>query len=250
MAALLPSVLSRGSAKAMLMFSAIFFDLDDTLCDDAGASQRAVALACRRLRDSGAAVDVTALATAYITAATALWTVDPLQLAGPVRRMRRQAWGTALAATGVDGALVDQVVDLYAHARRETYTLFPESLPLLRRLRAQGIHLGLITNGPADLQREKITMMGLACEVDQLRIAGEEGVSKPDPAIFHRALHAAAIAPDRALMIGDSWEKDILAARAVGMAALWISSTSPTIRAAEPCVRHIREVADWLAATR
>lgn len=225
------------------MFAAIFFDLDDTLCDDTGASRRAITLACARLRAQYPSAIPAALDRAYLDASRALWTDDPVRLAGPVRAMRLQAWTAALASVGADTALALPAVTLYAEARRETYALYPEALPLLHALRAT-CHLGLITNGPADLQRDKVTAMGLVNNVDQMVIAGEVGVSKPDPDIFHFALRQAGCFASQAIMIGNSWEKDILAARAIGMTALWICPDAAPDTA--DTLPHIREVPAWL----
>ncbi|MHB9134113.1 MAG: HAD family hydrolase, partial [Armatimonadota bacterium] len=230
--------------KMPFPYTAIFFDLDDTLCDDAGASRRAVARTCRQLGDVHPALRALPLESTYIEASTALWTTDPVKLGEPVRTMRLQAWTTALEHIGADAALAEPAVALYAAARRETYLLYPEVIPLLRSLR-EDYHLGLITNGPADLQREKITVMKLANEFDQLVIAGEVGCSKPDPAIFLRALQHAGCQPTAALMIGDSWEKDILAARHLGMDALWICPGAPPEVNVLP---HIREIPGWIAS--
>ncbi|HEY3377019.1 MAG TPA: HAD family hydrolase [Armatimonadota bacterium] len=228
------------------MFAAIFFDLDNTLCDDTGASRCAVARACHFLGARFPRLAETPLEAAYLTASTALWTDDPVLLRGPVRAMRRQAWATALHQVGGDPTWTDVAVDCYTQARRETYRRFPETIPLLRALR-QRYHVGMITNGPADLQREKLTVMGLIGEVDAITIAGESGYSKPQPEIFHLALRHAGCAPAQALMIGDSWEKDIVPARDLGMTALWISPAPPAAAISVATLPHIRDLAHWLA---
>jgi len=225
------------------LYTAVFFDLDDTLADETGASRRAVTRVCRELSGRILTIPADRLEAAYLAASAALWTADPERLAAPVRLFRLEGWANALAEIGADRFLAPEAVELYAAARRATYLLFPESLPLLRLLRTH-CHVGIITNGPADLQREKVTMMGLEHEVDTLLIAGEVGISKPDPAIFHRALARAGCLPAEALMVGDSWEKDIRAARAVGMDALWVTPTA--VKEAQ-AVSHIRDAAGWLA---
>ena len=50
----------------------------------------------------------------------------------------------------------------------------------------------------------------------------KEGISKPDIAIFHRALAAAKCLPDNAVMIGDRLDNDIAPAKKVGMKTVWI----------------------------
>jgi len=49
-----------------------------------------------------------------------------------------------------------------------------------------------------------------------------EGVAKPAPELFRRVLERAEVSPGAALMVGDSYGKDIEPAAAVGMRTLWL----------------------------
>jgi FMN phosphatase YigB (HAD superfamily) len=44
---------------------------------------------------------------------------------------------------------------------------------------------------------------------------------KPHPEIFHRALRALALQPDRVLHVGDRMDCDVQGARAAGLRAAW-----------------------------
>ena len=48
------------------------------------------------------------------------------------------------------------------------------------------------------------------------------GVRKPDPAIFQIAVQALACPPERTLVVGDSYEKDILPAHTIGCRTVWM----------------------------
>ena len=71
-----------------------------------------------------------------------------------------------------------------------------------------------------------------------------EGVAKPDPAIFERALARAGVAPHEALHVGDSLREDYHGARAAGLSALLLErhGTGPagisTIQSLEGVLRH------------
>lgn len=88
--------------------------------------------------------------------------------------------------------------------------------------------LGLITNGPVDMQTKKLEKMDFIHFFDpQLRIFSEaEGVSKPEPKIFYTALKKAGAKASEALHIGDSLKHDIAGANAVGMGSALIHSQS------------------------
>ncbi|TAA48509.1 HAD family hydrolase [Corallincola spongiicola] len=49
------------------------------------------------------------------------------------------------------------------------------------------------------------------------------GLSKPDPAFYQFILNELGLAASDVVMIGDHWDKDILPAAGLGMAAVWIN---------------------------
>ncbi|MCC0566490.1 HAD family hydrolase [Brevibacillus borstelensis] len=56
---------------------------------------------------------------------------------------------------------------------------------------------------------------------DKALISEWEGLQKPDPAIFLRALAKLGVPAEDALFVGDHPENDVRASRAVGMKAVW-----------------------------
>ena len=86
--------------------------------------------------------------------------------------------------------------------------------------------------------------IGLTREVEFLMVSSLEGVAKPDPTIFERALARAGVAPHEALHVGDSLREDYLGARAAGLSALLLERHGPgpqgisTIRSLEAVVPH------------
>ena len=55
--------------------------------------------------------------------------------------------------------------------------------------------VGIVTNGPPDLQREKLTATGLLSHVDEVAISGELGWGKPDAAILESILDRLRVEP-------------------------------------------------------
>lgn len=97
---------------------------------------------------------------------------------------------------------------------------------LLESLRDRGLKLGLVSNAidPPGLLHRDLEQLGVAQRLDVAVFSSEVGRRKPDPSIFELALTRLAVAPERALMVGDSVANDIAGARALGMAtcqALW-----------------------------
>lgn len=51
----------------------------------------------------------------------------------------------------------------------------------------------------------------------------ELGVEKPDPEFFHEILRRMDMLPQECVMVGNTYEKDIAPAKAVGMRTVWLS---------------------------
>ncbi len=100
--------------------------------------------------------------------------------------------------------------------------LLPGALAALRAARA-GRRTALLTNGPAHVQRPKVETFGLVGEVDFVGISGELGHWKPDAEAFHEVLKRLGVAPEEALMVGDSLDFDITPAKALGMRTAWVT---------------------------
>jgi FMN phosphatase YigB (HAD superfamily) len=97
--------------------------------------------------------------------------------------------------------------------------LYPDAVPCLAALRAEGYLLGLAGNQPAwagDLLRD------LGLPVDVVATAGEWGVEKPSPAFFARLAGAAGAPPHEIAYVGDRLDTDVLPAVAAGMTAVFL----------------------------
>lgn len=121
-------------------------------------------------------------------------------------------------------AAAAQLADAYyaQYARRRQPV--PGALALLQALRPH-YRLGIITNNRTAEQTEKLHFLGMADLVDALITSEDVGVPKPDPRIFHAALHRLAAQPAETVLVGDNWQADVLGALAVGIRPLWLNRT-------------------------
>lgn len=143
------------------------------------------------------------------------------------RGYRPAVWRQALAEFEVDDPeLAAAMADAYVSAQRRGHSLVDGAGDLVRSLAGRR-PLGLLTNGPPDIQRLKLDGTGLADCFDAVVISGELGIGKPDPAIFAHTLDQLGAAAASSIMIGDSWERDVLGALGAGMAAVWIADGRP-----------------------
>ena len=97
---------------------------------------------------------------------------------------RRQAWRTALTAVGLeDQALVGTAQAAFANAQARGHPLVKGAAQTINEL-GRRYRLGLLTNGPSDIQRLKLQRTGLASRFETVSISGETGLGKPTPAAF------------------------------------------------------------------
>jgi putative hydrolase of the HAD superfamily len=232
---------------------AILFDLDDTLLDYSGRSDACWTESCAAVA-APTGLDAQRLVLAVREVARWFW-------GDPVRHRRERvdmlgAWTKiaeeALRRCGVapDG-LAPRIAADFARRRRDGWTLFPDARALLERCRQAGVPLGLVTNGDARMQRDKIAMHDLAPFFEVIVIEGEFGAGKPDPEVFHHALARLGARPEQTWMVGDNLDWDIAGAQAVGARAAWIDRAGaglPVSATARPdrVVRGLDELTDLL----
>lgn len=231
----------------------MLLDLDDTLLEDGTVIADVLGEVCGRA-SARLGVDPVALERAARTRARELWRgaptgplverlgissweglsaafdgghdcVAPLRAWAPA--YRRATWAAALVDVGVACAeadrVVDDVADDYRRTRWDTHRLLPDALAVLGALRDAGHRLGLVTNGPPDLQRRKVEATGIDGWFGTIVISGAAGAGKPDPAVLHRALAALGGEPSDAVMVGDNPRTDVAAAVAAGVAAVHLA---------------------------
>lgn len=92
---------------------------------------------------------------------------------------------------------------------------------VLKQLSAKGFKIGIIANqsfGTVD----RLQKWGLLKYISLVLSSAEEGVAKPEPEIFIRALNRADCKPCEAVMIGDRLDNDICPAKRLGMNTIWL----------------------------
>lgn len=101
-----------------------------------------------------------------------------------------------------------------------------ETLAALR----EHMRIAIVTNGPSELQREKLALLDLERHVDWVVISGEVGCEKPERAIFEHVLNLAGVDATRAAHVGDSLVTDVAGANDAGLHSIWLRSALVTAR--------------------
>lgn len=118
------------------------------------------------------------------------------------------------------GRPLEEVLDaLLAAIRFEPY---PEVPGVLAELRERGLALVVCSNWDVSL-REVLRATGLARLVDGVVVSAEEGVAKPDPQLFARALALAGVPAEAAVHVGDTYGEDVAGALAAGVRPVFLA---------------------------
>jgi putative hydrolase of the HAD superfamily len=135
---------------------------------------------------------------------------------------RTDVYRALLQQLGRPGDLAGELEAHFWQCYSRRCTLPEDSSVTLDALRASGKRLGVITNGTAAWQSRKLDDLGLATFFDVVLISETEGVSKPDSAIFARALERCGVErPGEAMYVGDHPDVDVAGAHAAGLVAVW-----------------------------
>lgn len=151
------------------------------------------------------------------------------------RRYRKAVTGTAIRAEDFEEKVIE-FSKQNLNGTHEAAKFFGIKLPpwhneaekpytdaesVLKQLTIRGYRLGIIANQSLGT-KDRLSSWGLLRYFNLVLASAEEGVSKPDLEIFHRALTAANCLPDNAVMIGDRLDNDIAPAKKIGMKTVWI----------------------------
>ncbi len=106
----------------------------------------------------------------------------------------------------------------------EYIRLYDGARELLEALRAGGRRVWLLSNAQAIFTRDELDRLDIARLFNGVYLSSDYGVKKPDRRFFEALLKGERIDPAGAVMIGNDGACDILGARAVGLATVYLRS--------------------------
>lgn len=109
----------------------------------------------------------------------------------------------------------------YAAVNGDRTTIYPKVIEGLQAMRAKGMHLACITNKAGDFTLPLLARTGLAPYFPVVVSGDTTAEKKPHPAPLLHACAAFGVAPNQAVMIGDS-TNDALAGRNAGCRVLCV----------------------------
>ncbi len=111
----------------------------------------------------------------------------------------------------------------YLPVREFGWQLYPDSLDVLRELKALGYLVGINTTRPftGDMLMPDLVDYGLAQYIDAVVCSGDTGYIKPHPSTFDLVLSKLGVRASEAVMVGDDAIGDMSGAKLMGMHTVW-----------------------------
>ena len=212
------------------MIKAVFFDLDNTLCDSDTTWRIAVRETFQLLRKRVPGVSEEAFTKAWTKVHQELFQqLDAGQC--PMAEVRDLRFQCVFKELNLPISKITAELNDFLSARYIAGLQLYEDVTVLEAL--QAYHIGIITNGAhdkhTDSQFSKVRHLGLNERIQSLTISDEVGVRKPHIKIFEVACERAGILPTDAMFVGDSIENDIVGANRVGITSVLIDRKSDTL---------------------
>ncbi|MGE7880763.1 HAD family hydrolase [Bacillus sp. NPDC094077] len=131
----------------------------------------------------------------------------------------------------------NQYIELY----KKNWIVFGDVLYTLHSLQQRGFSLGIISNGDYEQQIEKLTALNILQYFKYIFTSSEIGISKPDPAIFQRAVLQSNLELKDCYYIGDRLETDAISSATAGMQGIWLNRNHSQLKCDVPTIRSLRE---------
>ncbi|MCH8814960.1 MAG: HAD family hydrolase [Chloroflexi bacterium] len=200
---------------------AVFFDLDDTLCDTTGTRTERAERCLARLRLDHPDVDPEMFVERVL---------EPTAAPRGIRGVPQVVDELGLANSPAGRQAIRMWFFVDAYDLLHTLPGVRETLPAM----SDRYSLSVVTNGDDDIQRGKFRHLALAEHISHLVISANVGYEKPDPRIFEHALELVGVPASEALVVGDRLETDVVGAKAAGISSVWFDHWNDEPRAGDP----------------
>ncbi|MGB5417833.1 YjjG family noncanonical pyrimidine nucleotidase [Algibacter sp.] len=128
----------------------------------------------------------------------------------------------------IEAPLIDKLSDDYISHLCTFNHLFENTFEILDYL-SINYNLHIITNGFEEVQYKKMSYSKIDHYFKTVTNSEIAGVKKPNPEIFNFALNLANTTANKSVMIGDSFEADIMGARNMGMDVVFFDLNNMTV---------------------
>lgn len=204
------------------MIKAVFIDFDDTLWDTKGNNKQ-VLKELYTLHNWGRGYSsFEHFGKEYYPTNERQWALYRQGEISKTELMYRR-FALVLAPVGdVSERYIEEVNDYFLKRTAVMSGVVEGAIPLLDYLKRH-YRVVIVSNGFREVQTSKMKASGIAPYIDDLILSEDAGCSKPNPLIFEYAYKQTALSPQDVVMIGDSWEADIVGAQNAGIPSIWFN---------------------------
>ena len=140
---------------------------------------------------------------------------------------------------------IDDMAACYIDELPKNNYLLDGAIAILDYLKEKYV-LHIITNGFKEVQHIKLKNSGISSYFKTVTSSEEVGLKKPNPVVFKTAIENAGVFKENALMIGDSFEADILGAQAFGMKTLFYNYRQEKVPDEYNVINNLAEIENYL----
>ncbi|MDA1888263.1 HAD family hydrolase [Bacillus cereus group sp. BY105LC] len=132
-----------------------------------------------------------------------------------------KVYATLLSEYNITTLTSEQLLHDYITNFQNHCIPFKNMHELLQRLTQQNIEIAIITNGFTDFQMNNLRALNIHTYTNTILVSEAEGIKKPHPEIFERALKKLDVKATECLYVGDHPENDVLGSEQVGILGVW-----------------------------
>lgn len=201
-----------------IMYKHIFFDLDHTLWDfDTNARDTLHTLHQQYSLEQRGIQDFNLFYRSYLGHNERLWEKYRNGLIKQQDLRFKRMWLTLLDFKLADEQLAKLISEQFLELLPTRTSLFPYTIEILNYLKEKGYEMHLITNGFDTVQHNKLNSSGLKLFFKEIITSECSNCLKPQKEIFEYAFNRCGATPCESIMIGDSYEADIVGAMNAGI---------------------------------
>jgi HAD superfamily hydrolase (TIGR01549 family) len=249
--------MQKGNNNELKKYKAIFFDFGGTLMcaeSDNIAHLHMMKEVIQRYNLSASPEDMVTKYNSFLfTKEMTLLDTDPEEKSFmPLRESTDRAFRGTLSQCNLEFSNEDLrwFKKTFLENHKKYLKLFPETLEIIRQIRNNNsIHIGIISDIDTDFLKFQFDAFGISKLFDSITTSEEVQIYKPKEKIFQVALNKASCQGKESIIVGDSYKKDIVGGKNMGMTTIWINKFQPDkidTEKADFTVTHLKEISHIL----
>lgn len=223
--------MQKGNNNELKKYKAIFFDFGGTLMCAESDHVAHLHMMKEVIQKYNLSASPEGMVTKYnsflFTKEMTLLDADPEEKSfTPLRDSTKRAFTAVLSEYNIKPSLKDLqwFKELFFENHKRYVELFPETSEIIKQIRNNNsIHLGIISDIDDDYLDFQFNIFGIDELFDSITTSEEVQIYKPEEKIFQVALNKAGCHGKESIIIGDSYKKDIVGGKNVGMTTIWIN---------------------------